>query len=215
MYLDVDTIVNKDISQFYNESFDGKLVIASHDMGIFDGSLDYDKVKSINIDPNEYFNSGVLLMNLQEMRKEGLTSKRLLSILNMYKLPDQDILNIAFKAKVKWTDEKKYNFYTMQSYKLGRGYAWAKENAYILHFAGRKPWTVEALRYDTEMIWWEYAKHTPYYFNLVEKIVLGTVECPLIYDLLMSSLKEKQILISNISQSQEACKKLLGMLEKG
>lgn len=215
LYLDVDTIVNKDIRDYYHSDFEENLVMASHDMGIFDDSLDFDKVKSINIKPEEYFNSGVLLMNLNAMREEGLNSDKLISILEEYKLPDQDILNIAFNKRVKWVDEKKYNFYTMQSYKAGRGLEWARDNALILHFAGRKPWTIEALRYETEMIWWEYAKKTPFYWKMVEELVLGTVESPMIYDVLMSALEEKQVLISNISQSQEACKKLLKMLEGG
>ena len=63
----------------------------------------------ININKNEYINSGVLLLNLKKIREDNKT-KELDEYINNHSLfyPDQDAINVIFKDKILFLDNK-YN----------------------------------------------------------------------------------------------------------
>lgn len=97
-----------------------------------------------------YFNSGVLLMNLQKCREE-IRTEDIFSFVREHAsglvLPDQDVLNVLYGDRIMeiddfiWNyDARMYSSYLMRS--LGTAdIAWVMENTSILHFCGRqKPW---------------------------------------------------------------------------
>ncbi len=98
----------------------------------------------------EYFNSGVLLMNLALQRKE-IDERKIYEFVIKYKnrliLPDQDILNSLYAKHIKKIDEIKYNYdtrYYRYNKIISKGVVdmdYVINNTSILHFCGKKkPW---------------------------------------------------------------------------
>lgn len=105
IYLDGDIVVVGDISEFYNTNVEGKLVAAINDRLVLDTPEFVRYVEDgVGIKASEYFNSGVLVMNLAEFRKQNIEEK-FLDLLLEYNFdsvcPDQDYLNVLCRnAKV-------------------------------------------------------------------------------------------------------------------
>ncbi|SDM52606.1 glycosyltransferase [Lachnospira pectinoschiza] len=103
LYLDTDVLAKKDFSEFYHQNIDNYE---------FAGVLDYygkhffrRKPKILKFD---YFNSGVLLLNMTKIRETGLFKKsRMRCISKQMLMPDQSSLNKLAIAKKKC--ERKYN----------------------------------------------------------------------------------------------------------
>ena len=98
IYLDIDIIVNKSLDELYNTDFEGMLLCACSEplSGMLFDDLRREMFKDIAKDGFIYFNSGVILLNVAEMRqkyhlKDYLETAKKLD----YKLvtPDQDLLN--------------------------------------------------------------------------------------------------------------------------
>ncbi len=185
LYLDVDTIILDDLSKLYHMDLKGKSVGACKDMGVLYGSGELSEQQSALFSPllknkdYSYFNSGVLLMDIAKMRKEKRSVSFFVNVgekIADYIAGDQDIFNYVFHNDVVYADEEKYNIFGRTVYNMGRGYEWVKEHGVIVHFVGRKPWQHEALRYNTEKLFWEYAKKTPYYTYLLESLLMKELE---------------------------------------
>lgn len=130
IYLDVDTIVNGDLSGLWSYNMGGNCIAAREES-------------------NGYFNSGVLLMNLKLIRALGL-DRTWTDLLKTCKFvfPDQDAMNIAFINRIA-TIPHKYN-------KLGKVDIADDDEIIIRHFAGRaKPWTDGASDED-KLMWNKY-----------------------------------------------------------
>lgn len=180
LQMDVDMIVNGSLSGLYDIPFNGKSLIVCQDMSVTKSGLlpQQEKLFADAIATNEfkYFNAGIMVMNLAKLRQtvnfntflEIVAEKR-----NMLFAQDQDLLNYLFFQDVIYADENKYDVFAKIAYNNGCGYDWVKSNVSVIHYAGKKPWTQDACRYDTEKIWWEYAKLTPYYYELMEQTLLG------------------------------------------
>jgi lipopolysaccharide biosynthesis glycosyltransferase len=62
---------------------------------------------------DEYFNSGVISMNLEAIRKHGNMKEEIIHYLICHgdsDLPDQDALNVVYKGQIKFIDQK-YNYF--------------------------------------------------------------------------------------------------------
>lgn len=100
IYLDIDTLVYKDISLLWMTDLEDNYLGACwgldihRDLGLLDPEK---KVK-------EYFNSGVLLMNLKKMREDHIGEK-CIQFMCQFKdslhAPDQDALNVVCAGKIK------------------------------------------------------------------------------------------------------------------
>lgn len=101
LYLDTDIICRKDFGDFYYQNMEGVELA-----GVLDyyGSWFFRK----NILKRDYLNSGVLLMNMSELRKTGLLSKcRHMCTTKKMFMPDQSALNKLSVSKR--ICERKYN----------------------------------------------------------------------------------------------------------
>ena len=111
LYLDCDTIVLEDISLLYNIDMDNAAVAGSLDC------MDVNYKEKIGLLKNDnYFNSGVLLYNLEFIRKNCLSNKIELLINDrgkVFKYPDQDVINVAFRGFMKVLPNK-YNVNSQQ-----------------------------------------------------------------------------------------------------
>ena len=111
LYLDCDTLVRRDVRQLFNEINLENVVLA----GAIDYGTEHDRIDSQNniivtskdaqksdleIDIKNYINSGVLLINIDEYRKQQILEK-CLYIINNYNIVahDQDLLNLVVKDK--------------------------------------------------------------------------------------------------------------------
>ena len=98
--------------------------------GVLDQAIKYNfSTKGIDIDKEHYINSGVCLLNLKKIREDNMV-KKLNRFLNTHKLmyPDQDTINVVFKNKILFLDNK-YN----SSIFTGEA-----QNFKIYHWAGDK-----------------------------------------------------------------------------
>ena len=97
LYLDGDLLVLEDITHLYNTELGDSYLAAVVDSGVmYTRNIWIDKVE-------HYFNSGVMLLNLKQMRKEHLTRKlvQCKQDLNDSTLMDQNIFNITCDQRIK------------------------------------------------------------------------------------------------------------------
>ncbi len=149
LYLDADTLVINSLKKFYETDFEGNLFIAAtHIKKVLH------KINEIRLDIKEdepYINTGVLLINLKELRKINVEEKVVSFIKskgNKLLLPDQDIVTTLFGDKIKLVDELKYNLgerawklYNLNNAKNKITLRWIRNNTVIIHYYGRnKPW---------------------------------------------------------------------------
>lgn len=146
LYLDSDLFVGDDICSLWDVSLDGFAIAAVED-------LSRSASNTIGIPRQDYFNSGVLLMDLKQWREQGIHWQVAdYAAKNAHKLRyvDQCSLNAIFRGKWKrlhprWNSQA--NIYKiLRKYIEGSGYtkleleeavAWPA----IIHFTGRKkPW---------------------------------------------------------------------------
>ena len=99
IYIDCDIIVRNDLVQLYHSIDLGMNYLAA----VFEASMDFqlDHLKTIGCNPNEYINSGFLIMNLELMRKDNMVEKFIeASKVDYLEFPDQDVLNQLCKDRI-------------------------------------------------------------------------------------------------------------------
>ena len=175
IYLDADVCVRKDLSELFNIKL-GDNYLA----GVVSASYFYNEKKNckrLNLPSmKKYINVGVLVMNLKQIREDGMTKKfKELSKRN-FSSQDQDVLNVACYGKI-LTLEPKYNAQVktlkennplLKKLFNEREILEAKNEPHIIHYSNKKkPWN--SLELYMGKYWWDIAKHTPYY-NFFQKI---------------------------------------------
>ena len=150
LYLDADILCINDIIPLYQLDLGNKLyAAASHTTDNNIPDL-VNKLRLGNFDSEGYYNSGVLLMNLnlirQEVRRQDILDYIQKNSLLLF-LPDQDVLNALYGHRTLAVSDQIYNFdarYSTLYYARSSGkwnLNWVMENTVFLHFCGRdKPW---------------------------------------------------------------------------
>lgn len=188
LYLDSDMIAMDDVAKIYDENVDGYLLAACHDAdtaGLYNG---YEKDKKRYTDkvlklkePYQYFQAGVLLLNLKEFRKR-YTTKQILdfAVSENWQLLDQDILNKLCEGAVKYIDMswnvmvdfagvRISQIIALAPRWLNEMYQEARKNPKIIHYAGpQKPWFEPEM--DMGMQFWERARETSYYEIMLSRM---------------------------------------------
>lgn len=136
IYLDSDLIVLKDISKLWGIDFKDNIILAVRDsfvrsIGSRYGVVNY---KQLGINPRlKYFNSGVLVINIEKWRNEEITPKLIECLRknkNYAQFPDQYGLNVILINK--WGElNSRWNQFPDAKKKNSK--------AYILHYVGLKP----------------------------------------------------------------------------
>ena len=146
LYLDADIVCTGYISELYDIDFDGKTWVAVEDKGITNKDLE-----RLNLPLGHgYINSGMLLINLDKLRK-NYTEDDVLSIIKAnhenWIYPDQDFINKVFCDDIKIIEEK-FNLLVK-----GVTFKDLQEKPLIIHYAGSvKPWNDDVSRFDSEFI---------------------------------------------------------------
>ena len=164
LYLDSDILCLNKI----DEIFDLKLTLGNNIVGVVDdvGILKGDRAEFLpNVLPEEYFNSGFLLINVKEWNENNITEKVLETLEQFgdkFHFPDQDALNVVLNKKVFYMEDK-WNFVYLM------GDCNEKETIFY-HFIGApKPW--HSWFNDKKMykLYLKYEAFSQYKIALVEK----------------------------------------------
>lgn len=151
LYLDPDIVVINSISSLYNMDMGCNFFAAASHV-----SKSLKKINEIRLDMPEdstYINSGVMLLNLKELRAK----QNILEVYNyidnkkvLFLLPDQDVINGVYADKTVHIDAMIYNLSDRYLYLYNanpknisakRDMRWVAHNTSIIHYCGRnKPW---------------------------------------------------------------------------
>ena len=151
LYLDVDILVINTLEHLYHKDMGEKLyAAASHSALTNNMTEQFNKLRLGNYEAESYYNSGVLLMNLDAIRQK-VKATDIFNYISENKLtlflPDQDVLNALYGHEIIKVPDELYNFDARMSsiYNIiGDGNCdldWVIDNTVVLHFCGRdKPW---------------------------------------------------------------------------
>lgn len=162
IYIDCDIVLINDISKLYNVDLGDNIVAAVHEeaMSSFDCFGSYSE-EFLGVPRMQYFNSGLLVINTAEYRKETIETKFInLMLSEKFEVaPDQDYLNVLLKDRVKLVDVG-WNKTPIPGKKF------PDKLISLIHYKlNFKPWHYKGVRY--EEFFWKYAKETPFYDDLV------------------------------------------------
>lgn len=172
LYLDSDIVVLGDISRLYRYRL-GKNLLGAVTEEFVQTVPDLQKYTEQHLglaDSKQYFNSGILVMNLRRLREINF-EKIFLGLVDkvaFYVAPDQDYLNVICRNQVRylpgvWNKEPILK-------------PWIKDkDVKLLHYAvDKKPWHKRGLLYEN--YFWQYAKQTDFYDEIVQHLANFTPE---------------------------------------
>ena len=156
IYLDCDIVVTGDVAELYNVPLgDNTLAAAPEEvMGMIDVFGTYVEAV-LDIPRDEYFSAGILVMNLEKMRRVSLEEQfvELLGRRTFRVTQDQDYLNVLCRGDVLLIDTS-WN-------KTACREAGEAASVNIVHYKiNWKPWHYKGVRFEKEF--WHYAEKTPY-----------------------------------------------------
>ena len=157
IYLDCDMVVESSLKELYNKNLSDKPLAGVHDI----------KLKNILENPT-YVNAGMLVMDLDNMRKQNLEEKFLQwtkEHINTIKTGDQEIINEVCRGNIlviedEWNVQSS-NFTNRSSY---------TNTPKIVHFtAVNKPWHWASFSYHRDL-YFKYLQLTPWKLSEKELI---------------------------------------------
>ena len=165
IYLDCDIVVTMNIAELWRISVDECAVAAVRDTasinynrGGFVGWRTRQVWSLLGIVPGEYFNAGVLVLNLKKLRNNYNFLEAVTKFYVKYKkcitFADQDCLNHIFADDKILIDERfnRIDVSHVDEHSL---------DGYIWHMAGEKPWVAYTRPYVDDL-YWRYLRQTPY-----------------------------------------------------
>jgi lipopolysaccharide biosynthesis glycosyltransferase len=216
IYLDVDIIILRSLKEMYHTDLGDNLIGACKDCCEKPFGDDRDIIFNEHMKKEfTYVSSGVLLLDLTKLRQKYKPEDYFKLAEKMeYKLlaPDQDLLNYMHWNEISLLDGNKYNFFAKVAYNHDIHYNEVKGYVTIVHYIGCKPWEGQYVHYDIEQLWWDYAKKTPYYIELMEEYIKESIGNPLIYDTMCQLHEEKISLSDQLAKSLDAIKQLMAVL---
>lgn len=157
VYIDCDTITLADIADLYNTDMGDNLIAGIPDGAVQTVPIFQDYVERVvgMADYNNYFNAGIIVLNLKALREYKFQEK-FIYLLNKIKFEvaqDQDYMNRLCKGRVK-----------LLGFEWNRMPAMGKRegNINIIHYnLGCKPWYFDNILYQE--YFWKYAEQTEFY----------------------------------------------------
>ena len=141
LYVDADAIVVDNLEDLWNLDLKNNLLAGIKEIG------EWSKHLGIKGMDDKYINSGVLLMNLDLIKKEKIDDKMIdLLNTNFYHYPDQDVINIVCKDRIK---------YISNVYNSTETTGIVKKAKIIHYIREKKGWIKESPRSE---IWYNYHK---------------------------------------------------------
>lgn len=158
IYLDADILVARDIKELWETNISEHCLAAVPDMLTFHHKASSIPIQKKEVLPEQYFNSGVLYLNLSKIRKRGDLLNATLDYIDQTPetdFLDQDALNYVFRDSTLLLDES-WNYWAS----FVRANKENKLSNKIYHYVG----TQLHLFYQTEMdqLYYETICHTPW-----------------------------------------------------
>lgn len=176
IYLDPDILVINPLRPLWETEMDDNLFAAAAHTGKTELANNVNRLRLGT--KHDYYNSGVLLINLEECRK-FISPEHIFHYVAEHGkemlLPDQDILNVLYGDQILaiddaiWNyDARNYNTYLLAS--SGRyDMNWVMQHTVVLHFCGKaKPWKPGYL-YRFGVLYLHYAQITSRSFDKANK----------------------------------------------
>ena len=166
LWLDADIVIIKNLEDLYYLDLQGYSIAAC-------GHREKDEEKKeinelacqrLGLDRDTvYFNSGVILMELNKIRKNFNKSAIMDLIYRMEKVlvnPDQDVLNIIYQHDVLVLDENIYNYQVHYDWESINEKMFVQEHTAIIHYVGpAKPWKPTTYHFTYEFYWKYFMAH--------------------------------------------------------
>lgn len=164
IYLDCDITILTDIARLYNIPLGNNLIAAAPDGVINDLEpfREYSETVVGVASYKNYFNAGVIVLNLEKLREFKFQEKFLYSLqtIKFRVAQDQDYLNRLCKGRVKIISD---NWNRMPI----RGDKVVRKRLKIIHYnMANKPWHFDDVLYQE--YFWKYAKKTDFYDKLIK-----------------------------------------------
>ncbi len=165
LYMDCDIVVLGDIAELYNNDITNLYLAASPEEVMAEVKVFGDYVeKALDVPVPEYFNAGIMVMNLAEFRKDNI-EKKFFEMINRFRFrvtQDEDYLNVLCKGKTKILDLG-WNKTAFKNDKFD------DKNLKLIHYKiNWKPWKNRNVLY--EEYFWNYAKKTEFYDLIRQKL---------------------------------------------
>ena len=187
LYLDSDLLVQGDVAELFVTELGNNLLAAAPDidyagnLNMNDGERMRYTLEVLEMDnPYSYFQAGVLVLNLAEMRKLHTFGEWLdIAAEPKYIYDDQDILNAHCEGRVVYLDnawnvmhdcggrvDSVFSFAPAAAFDA---YKASRANPKIIHYAGfEKPWLMPECDYAEQ--YWAYARRMPFYEKLISLV---------------------------------------------
>ena len=213
VYSDVDVIFREDISELYDLDIENYYLAAVRNA--FNQLNDY---KELNHLSSEYLDKykdlysagGIWVVNIEKAIADNLTQTKL-DILNNPKIykrwPDQDLMNLAVKDKIKFIPLNYISYpYLLKYMKMDNFCSYYSESELydsimhpkIIHFAYWKPWFDSNIAYAD--LWWTY-----YFYLDLDKYSINNM-------ISYGSLSKEQQKIKKLNKKVKKYRKLTSVL---
>lgn len=169
LYVDSDTLCLNSLEELFNYNLDEKIIAAVPDVE----STQISQCEKIHLKYGSYFNSGVMLYNIDNWNRANISEKAL-DLLNegiAYKFPDQDVLNLLLKNNIYYLPYK-YNRITLLTVGGYQDHQRTNDETVFIHYvSGSKPW----FRLYLTPIYQKYIDISPWYNS---KLLLANNNSP-------------------------------------
>lgn len=164
LYLDCDIIVTQDLAALYDADLQGMPLGAVNDEVIADIPVFADYAEQVlGVSRREYFNAGVLVMDLEQLRRIDLLGalEKLMARHTFTVAQDQDYLNVLFYRKTA--------LLPLTWNKTAFDNCDPNDLPALVHFKiNFKPWHYSGVSYENHF--WYYAKQTAYYAAILQEL---------------------------------------------
>ena len=171
IYFDCDIVVGLDIQELWQVDLEGKPVAAALDSGFaFFPEHILQRIRATGIRSSSYFNSGVLVMDLDRLRKEYRLFSQAVEFIQRFPdsvFHDQDALNWLFENRFRVLEPKFNRIVSRTASNEFRLPA-------IWHFAGVKPWQVYTSAQD--MLYWKALQLTPWGGEVLDRLAAAMAQ---------------------------------------
>lgn len=196
LYIDSDMVVNCDINELCQLSLDGFSLAATQEPAVeyFIGKDSQESAYYLGqlklARPQDYFQAGLLLMNIPKMNTEAAEEKLLSKLKELHppRHHDQDVLNAVYQGDVKYLDlswncswgfiRGGHKFHEHVSEETYFAYMRSLRHPKIIHYtSSTKPWHTKNMIFSD--LFWLNARDTPFYKEIEEvhrNRVVGTVK---------------------------------------
>ena len=188
LYMDADSLLLDDVSKLYQMDIGDKSIAGALDSSVWQKSLYYKNItwcgfsgtyhdycrnylNMSEIRSQNYFSSGVLILDLEKMNLEEKRCKLTKLLEKDYYSHDQDVLNCLFSENELFVLPRNWNYFNVTNTLKESDYLRDEEKDNYFKFMCApslvsfiiKPWNVENLTCDFANMYWQYLRVSPYY----------------------------------------------------